>query len=400
MKIALRLDMNAKQNPAMGHLFCGILVMLLFACYSPKTHAQVLGNATQQITKADQLYERGSHIEAEVILLEVLKSDHSPRTRGHVFWRLAKLARHRADRMREIVLLSDFLELTKVSENDSDNFRSEFSNEIRMANARLQAGGSGAEGVIHDRTSRRVVIEPLDQTPVVTANVPEGNEANEELPINPIGKITFPQASIPQASDVKPSPINRRPSPRVFRVQILLKRLRFDPGPSDGVFGKRTLFALQKFYDREGIPFSSDIDKRLITLLLSRLEAQENSPPRSPPRSATNAPSLPVGAVVVPPKSAATRPDGEPVSGIPASISGQELVNAEAPAHHEISTNVSNTSTGSQDETESKFSFLPEVGRFFGVLKEFDEDRVRKYCRDNPDSLYFDPEQFSFTACE
>lgn|GEM_PF-4577231 len=79
-----------------------------------------------------------------------------------------------------------------------------------------------------------------------------------------------PSANQPAASanaQVIPKPKPVRPSAVVKQAQALLSQLGYDPGPADGLYGKRTGRAISVFQKDRGVVVSGDVTEELIAQL-------------------------------------------------------------------------------------------------------------------------------------
>ncbi|MBC7975941.1 MAG: peptidoglycan-binding protein [Myxococcales bacterium] len=56
-------------------------------------------------------------------------------------------------------------------------------------------------------------------------------------------------------------------------AQLALKRLGYDPGPVDDVYGQRTRSALTRFQRAKHLPVSGTLDDETLRLLAPRSEA-------------------------------------------------------------------------------------------------------------------------------
>ena len=53
----------------------------------------------------------------------------------------------------------------------------------------------------------------------------------------------------------------------VALVQMLLAEQGYDPGPSDGLLGERTIQAIYQFQEEAGLPTTGEIDAGLVAAL-------------------------------------------------------------------------------------------------------------------------------------
>ena len=74
-------------------------------------------------------------------------------------------------------------------------------------------------------------------------------------------------SSTPAAADTA-RPAKPRPSERVRKTQHLLLSLGFDPGPADGLLGKKTIQAIKRFQKKMNMPQTGRIDDELISNLV------------------------------------------------------------------------------------------------------------------------------------
>lgn len=89
------------------------------------------------------------------------------------------------------------------------------------------------------------------------------------------------------------APVESRPlynAETVYKVQGMLTRLSYAPGPVDGLYGNKTRRAITYFQRDENLPVTGKISKSLLTNLRQSLDTLENLPTRAPVEATPTAP--------------------------------------------------------------------------------------------------------------
>ena len=115
---------------------------------------------------------------------------------------------------------------------------------------------------------RDVIAEALSPADLEKAKA--AAQAFRPLPVEPsANEVLPPEGGWGPAAQAAPISVDAN-AELVALVQSLLAEEGFDPGPADGLFGKRTIDAITAFQEARGLPVTGEIDTGLVARLRER----------------------------------------------------------------------------------------------------------------------------------